>query len=70
MEKVAGVLIMTLLEKLQFLMLIIFHNLISIIQKNNFLVLGEGPTEGINGSVGTTEKNLVLTLVKQIQTFA
>ena len=70
MEKVPGVLIMTLLEMLQFLMLIIFHNLILIIQKNNFLVLREGPTEGINGSVGTAEKNLVLTLVKQIQTFA
>ena len=24
--------------------------------KNNFLVLGKGPTEGINGSVGTAEK--------------
>ena len=24
--------------------------------RNNILVLGKGPTEGINGSVGTTEK--------------
>ena len=31
--------------------------------KNNFLVLGEGPT-------GAAEKYLVLTLVKQIQNFA
>ena len=38
--------------------------------KINFLVLGEGPTEGINGSVGAAEKKLLLTLVKQIQNFA
>ena len=38
--------------------------------KNNFLVLGKWPTEGINGSVGTPEKKLVLTLVKQLQSFA
>ena len=34
-------------------------------RKNNFLVLGEGPTFGING-----RKNLVLILVKQTQNFA
>ena len=39
-------------------------------QRNNFLVLGEGPTEGINNSVGAAEKNLALTLIKQIQNFA
>ena len=39
-------------------------------QKNNFLVLGEGPTPGINDSTGATEKKLILTLVKQIQNFA
>ena len=38
--------------------------------KNNFLVLGKGPNEDINGSVGTAEKNIVLTLVKQVQNFA
>ena len=38
--------------------------------KNNFLVLGKGPTGSINGSVGTAEKNIELTLVKQIQNFA
>ena len=37
---------------------------------NNFLVLGKGPTEGINGSVCTAGKKMVLTLVKQIQNFA
>ena len=41
--------------------------------KNNCLVLGEGPTEGINGSAGRAEKKLVLTnyyLLKQKQNFA
>ena len=38
--------------------------------KNNFLVLDEGPTEGINSSVGAAGKKLLLTLVKQIQKFA
>ena len=51
-------------------MLILVHYLILIIKKNNFLVLGEGPTQGINDSTGATEKKLILTLVKQIQNFA
>ena len=34
-------------------------------RKNNFLILGEGPTCGINGSFGSPEKNLVLILLKQ-----
>ena len=38
--------------------------------KNNLLVLGEEPAEGINGSIGIREKKLVLTLVTQIQNFA
>ena len=38
--------------------------------KNNFLVLGKGPTEGNNGGVCAAEKKIVLTLVKQIQNFA
>ena len=38
--------------------------------KNNFLVLGEGPTQGINDSTGAAEKKLVLTLVKETQNFA
>ena len=38
--------------------------------KNNFLVLGEGPTEGINYRVGAADKKLLLTLLKQIQYFA
>ena len=35
-------------------------------RKNNFLVLSKGPTFGINDSIGATENNLVLRLVKQI----
>ena len=38
--------------------------------KNNFLVLGEKDTFGINGSFGAPEKGLILILVKQTQTFA
>ena len=52
-------------------MLIIVNHLILIIQQiNNFLVLNEGIIEGINGSVGTAEKILVITFVKQMQNFA
>ena len=32
-------------------------HLILIIKKKNFLVLGEGPTDGINDSTGAAEKN-------------
>ena len=35
--------------------------------RNNFLVLGEGPIEGINGRVAAAEKKSILTLIKQIQ---
>ena len=38
-------------------------------RKNNFLILGEGATFGINGSFGSPEKSLVLILVKQIPRF-
>ena len=39
-------------------------------RKNNVLVLGEGPIYGsISGSIGATEKKLVLTLVKKRQNF-
>ena len=67
MEKVSEVLIMTLL--------VIFgidKSLSSHIdnQKNNFLVLGEGPTEGINGTVSTAGKKIVLSFVEKIQNFA
>ena len=37
--------------------------------KNNFLVLCEGPTDGINDSTSAAEKK-VLTLVKQMQNLA
>ena len=37
-------------------------------RKNNFLILGAGPTYGINGSFGSPEKKvLVLNLLKQTQ---
>ena len=50
MKKVIAVLVMTMLE-----VLIIVHHLILIIEKKNNLVLGEGPTFGINGSHGAAE---------------
>ena len=37
--------------------------------KNDFLILGEGDTFGINGSFGAPEKKLILILVKQRQNF-
>ena len=39
-------------------------------RKNNFLVLGEGLTQGVNGSTDAAEKIIVLTLVKQMQNSA
>ena len=39
-------------------------------RKHNFLVLGEGPTQGIDDSTGSAGKKIVLNLVKQIQNFA
>ena len=50
-------------------MFIIIHHLILIIGKITFLILGEGPTYGINGSIGSPEKSLVLILLKQPQNF-
>ena len=38
--------------------------------KNDFLILFEGNTFGINGSFGAPEKKLILILVKQRQNFA
>ena len=37
--------------------------------KNDFLILGEGDTFGINGSFGASEKKLIIILVKQRQNF-
>ena len=39
-------------------------------RKNNFLMLGEKPTDNINGSVVAARKSLVLILVKQRKNFA
>ena len=59
MDKVYGVFVKTLLEMLQFLVLMIFHHLILIVEKNTFLVLGEGPTQGINDSTGAAKKKRI-----------
>ena len=56
MDKVYGVFVKTLLEMLQFLVLMIFHHLILIVEKNKFLVWGEGPTKGINDSTDAEKK--------------
>ena len=37
--------------------------------KNDFLILGEGLAFGINGDFGTSEKKLILILLKQRQSF-
>ena len=34
-------------------------------RKNNFLILGEGPTYGINGSFGAPEKKLLILVLKR-----
>ena len=39
-------------------------------RKNNLLILGNGPTFGINGNLVHQRKNLVLILLKQILNFA
>ena len=39
-------------------------------RKSNFLVLDEGPTQGITDTTGAVEKKLVFNLVNQIQNFA
>ena len=54
MEPVHGVLVMTLLGMLYFLVLIIVHTSHANNWKNT-LVLAEGPTDDINDSIDTTE---------------
>ena len=54
---------------LQLLVLVIAHHLIVTFAKNNFLILGECPIYGINGSFGSSEKKLVLMLLKKIPNF-
>ena len=49
--------------------LIIVYHLILIILKNEFLILSEGDTFGINGSFGAPGKHLILLLVKGRQNF-
>ena len=53
---VYGVMAMILLEMLKFLVMIILHHLIMVIKKES-LMLGEGPTDGINDRIGAAEKN-------------
>ena len=38
-------------------------------RKNNFLILGEGPTYGINRSFGSPEKKFNINFPKEIQSF-
>ena len=38
-------------------------------RKNNFSMLGEGPTYGINGNFGSERKSLILTIIKQTHFF-
>ena len=45
---------------LQFLVLTILHHLILIIEKNNSLILGEGPTDDINDSTGLAERKFII----------
>ena len=54
---------------LQLLVLVIAHHLIVTFAKNNFLILSECPIYGINGSFGSSEKKLVLMLLKKIPNF-
>ena len=61
---------MALLKMLQFLVLIIVHDLILIIQKNNLLVLCERPVDGVSGKTDEVEKKFVFTSVTQRQDFA
>ena len=56
--------IITLLEMLKFSVLIIIYHLMLTIKKMIFLVLGEGPTFGINGSFGSPEKKFSINLSK------
>ena len=39
-------------------------------RKNNFLMLGLGPTFRVNGSFGSPEKKIILILLEQLQNFA
>ena len=50
-------------------MLIIVHHLI-LITKNDFLILGDGPTFGINGSFGASEKTIGINFSKETAKFS
>ena len=64
MEKTHGVLLLTLLEMLQFFG--VDNSSSSHIDNRqiSFLVLGEGPTQGINDSTGAVEKSKYKVLLK------
>ena len=70
MEQVHGILVMTLLGMLLFLVLIIVHHLMLTITKKIFAVLCEGQAHGVNGSFGVPQTSLVLILIKQTRNFA
>ena len=62
--RVHGVLIMTLLQMLQIFGVDNISSLNADNRKNNFLVLGECPTYGINGSFGSPDKKFSINLTK------
>ena len=59
---------MLFLEMLEFLVLIILHYTNNL--KNNFLVLSEGDTFGINGSFSAPEKKLSISFSKAKTNFS
>ena len=70
MEKLRGVLVKTMLGI--FIIFGVDNSFSSHAddRKNNFLVLGEGNTFGINACFGAPAKSLALTLIRQRQNFA
>ena len=50
---------------LQLLVLVIAHHLIVTFAKNNFLILGECPIYGINGSFGSSERKITINVSKE-----
>ena len=70
MNKVHEILVMGLVEMLYIFGVANSSSSHTNNRKKNFLVLGEGVTQGINNKTGAAENHLELTLVKQIQNFA
>ena len=69
MEQVHEGLVMILLGTLHFLLLIVVYHLIQIIVRITFLVLGDVPTDDINGSIKTAEEHFSINFMKAKTTF-